>query len=95
MKHATKNSALVCGHTSTLSISVIVSLDFVIYKTIISSPYCLDYCYKVVEVGNMTTKLCHTNISLYDICHNIPLVHGFIYSKIVSPFHMFWVLVRS
>ena len=59
VKDATKNSALVCGHTSTLSISVVVSLDFVIYKTIISSPYCLDYCYKVVEVGNMTTKLCH------------------------------------
>ena len=80
MKHATKNSALVCGHTSTLSISVVVSLDFVIYKTIISSPYCLDYCYKVVEVGNMTTKLLYMcvhsvqcNVNLATTCEGLQL----------------------
>ena len=67
MKHATKNSALVCWSHFHLS------LDFVIYKTIISSPYCLDYCYKIVEVGNMTTKLCH--MSYYNMTYYVTTYH--------------------
>ena len=82
VKHAT-----VHRFVATPPFMLLCLLTLSLYRTIISSPYCLDYCYKVVEVGNMTTKL-HV-ISRYDICHNIPLVHDFIYSKILSTCHVF------